>query len=526
MTAVTVSGDGMRSLFELLGGSVPGALCGGAGTCGKCRVRCIGSAPAASDAEQRVLSAEELSSGIRLACLCFPAGPVTVQAVSGSFPEYSAVVAFSGSTACDLPGSPCPERQEKGYGIAVDLGTTTIALALIHPGTGENAGTVSLMNSQRKLGADVLSRIEAACAGAAADLQAAAIRDLDSGIDRLIRKTGIRPSSIRQMVVAANTVMCHLLLGLPACGLGRSPFVPHSLRFEPVSFSSLAAGVSAPPALAHGTARFPVSVLPCADAFVGSDVIAGIAACGAPEGPLPAVYIDLGTNAEIVLLDGKRVWCASAAAGPAFEGAHVSCGCGSLPGAVSAVSLNGSRFAYERIPDPRGNPEQAPPGICGTGLLDFLACALDAGLVRPDGSLARVCEQSGIILDPELPFRLTGADVRELQLAVAAVRAGLAVLLEKAGITASEVARVYLAGGFGFYLSGRSAVRTGLLDRAFEGKIVTPGNASLGGAVRSLCDDSLAGRIHAILDVCESVPLAAESGFNRYFIDSMEFPNQ
>lgn len=511
----TVSGDGSLSLFDLLSGSVSGSVCSGKGSCGKCRVRFAGSAPAPSAKEKELLSASDISLGVRLACFCFPCGTFTVEDDSG--PAYSAVVGFASSSAGEASDS--SGYGASGYGAAVDLGTTTIALSLVDLRSGKQVAAVSLMNSQRRFGADVLSRIEKACAGGEGELQASAVRDIDAGLSLLIRKAGVPPGAVRRMVVAANTIMCHFLLGLPSCSLGRSPFAPHSLRFDPVPFSALASGI---PGLSFAHAQFPVSVLPCADAFVGSDVIAGIAASGVLSGPLPALYIDLGTNAEMVLLDGRRIWCSSAAAGPAFEGAHVSCGCGSLPGAVSAVSIKGSRFAYERIPGGNGSS----PGICGTGLMDFLACSLEAGLVRRDGSLARVCESSGIVLDPELPFRLTASDVRELQLALSAVRAGVSVLLDKAGLSRSAIARVYLAGGFGFHLSDRSAIRTGLLDASFAGKIAAPGNASLGGCVEYLRNSSLAGEIDAILAVCESVSLASEPGFNGYFIDSMEFPDQ
>jgi uncharacterized 2Fe-2S/4Fe-4S cluster protein (DUF4445 family) len=178
----------------------------------------------------------------------------------------------------------------------------------------------------------------------------------------------------------------------------------------------------------------------------------------------------------MVLSSAGSFFCASAAAGPAFEGQSISCGAACVSGAVSSVYLDGSRFGYITIGDAK------PVGLCGSAVVDLVALGLEIGLIRKDGSLSPVCESSGIVLDPGLDIRLLAKDVREIQVARAAIRAGISLLLESAGLRENDVARVHLAGGFGYYLSERSALVSGLLPRAFAGKISGAGNTSLAGA--------------------------------------------
>ena len=233
----------------------------------------------------------------------------------------------------------------------------------------------------------------------------------------------------------------------------------------------------------------------------------------------------------MVLIMGGRYICASAAAGPAFEGGGISCGTGCVSGAVSSVFLEKNRFGFSMIGDsPAGDSGKfgatrpTPAGLCGSGLLDFIACSLELGLIRRDGSLSPVCAETGILLEPAGTITLTQRDIREFQLAKAAVRAGIEVLLSSAGMDAGSIVRVHLAGGFGLGLSERSAIATGLLPCAFAGRIHRAGNTSLAGATRYLADSSLFARFDDIMHQSVTVQLASDASFNTLFVDSMDFP--
>ena len=411
--------------------------------------------------------------------------------------------AFSGD-----PASP--------YGVAVDIGTTTIALELVDRVTGAVLASVSLLNSQRRWGSDVISRIRAANSGQGAAMQRAVHQNVLDGILRLVQTAGVAGSRIGCVAVAANTVMAHLFLGLSCAGMGQSPFTPEATEFAEILFYDL---FSTDLSVHLPSADCTVLVLPALSAFVGGDVVGG--ACSLPEdSPEPRLFIDLGTNAEMVLTVNGRHYCASAAAGPAFEGGSISCGTGCIPGAVSSVTSSGSRFEYETIP---GGDDNRPAGICGSGILDFTACALESGLIQPDGALAPVCAESGVRLDAAGVVRLTQQDVREIQLAKAAVRSGIAVLLEKAGLSAEDVLSVILAGGFGLYLRERSALAIGLLPASFAGRISAPGNTSLAGAVGRLLDDSMEMRYRTFVGAAETVTLAEYPGFEKMFISGINF---
>ncbi len=411
----------------------------------------------------------------------------------------------------DVPEFPFPSNS---WGLAVDIGTTTIVLALVGPA---GVGAVdSFLNPQRLYGKDVLSRVRAATMGKADRLRELTVSALSAGINRLIASASVDPSKISRVSIAANTVMCHLLLGLPVAGLGVAPFTPDRVVFDPITLADLLRGSSE--AIPSWAERAIVRVAPAVGAFVGGDVLAGLAACEIDALGEPILFVDLGTNAEMILSVSGSFKCASAAAGPAFEGGSVSCGTGSVPGAVSSVRLEGSRFSYDTIGNVR-----PPVGICGSGLLSFLSASLEAGLVGRDGSLAPVCAQSGVVLDPSADIRLTAEDVRELQLAKAAIRAGLETLLESSGIPARDVARTYFAGGFGRWLDVPSALDIGLLPPGLGDRVVRPGNTALAGAVRWVTDESFGDRLVAIASSAQTVQLADSPSFARRFVDAMEF---
>jgi len=347
-----------------------------------------------------------------------------------------------------------------------------------------------------------------------------------------------------RMVIAANTAMCHFLLGLDASGLGTSPFTPEATEYPDRNLTELL-----------GTCLFDarlsscvVQIIPGISAFIGGDIVAGLAALDVGEAEL---FIDIGTNAEIVLCAGGKYLCSSAAAGPAFEGGGISCGTGCVSGAVSAVYPEKNKFGFSVIGDESthgagerdtdtpcvsnhnasmpaasmpASGRQTPSGLCGSGLLDFIACSLELGLIRHDGSLSPVCAKTGILLEPTGTVTLTQKDIREFQLAKAAVRAGIEVLLSSANVSAENIVCVHLSGGFGQGLSEQSAIAVGLLPRAFASRIHRAGNASLAGAAGYLADPSLFDRFNDIMRRSVTIQLAADVSFNSRFVDSMDFP--
>jgi uncharacterized 2Fe-2S/4Fe-4S cluster protein (DUF4445 family) len=415
------------------------------------------------------------------------------------------------------------------FGIAVDIGTTTIAMELVDRSEGCVLSRESFLNSQRRFGADVLSRIRAATEGSSGELRAAIRSDLAFGFARLLASArSVDPVRIDAVAIAANVTMIHLLLGLDCGGLGLAPFTPVALAFPEMPVGEI---IDAPE-LIDLSPYCSVSIVPAIGTFVGGDIVSGLAALDLPGGTTEnALFIDLGTNAEMALVASGRLWCSSAASGPAFEGASISCGTGSVAGAVSSVFLEGNRFGYAMIGEVDGMDSGArvsgqrpvPVGVCGSGLVDFVACALDAGLIQRDGSLVPACAASGILLDASGSIRLLPQDVREFQLAKSAIRAGLSTLLSLAGIAPADVSRVYIAGGFGLYLKESSAIRTGLFPQEFTGRLAPVGNTALAGATRSLADPSMRERFNAVVRGATAFELANDPAFSARFIDAMEF---
>ncbi len=419
---------------------------------------------------------------------------------------------------------PLPKTDYKGpsespLGVAVDIGTTTIAMELVDRVTGAVLSAVSFLNSQRRWGSDVLSRIRAANDGSGDSLGLAIRRDLLKGITQLVQAASVDGSRIGLVVIAGNTVMIHLFLGLSCAGLGQHPFAPEQTDFAEVSFYDL---VDTDLSVYLPSSDCRVVCLPALSAFIGGDVIGGVAVCGSSPSyeSEDRLFIDLGTNAEMILSTGGRYYCASAAAGPAFEGGKISCGTGCIPGAVSSVRLDGTRFEYESVP---GGEAGRLAGICGSGILDFTSAALQSGLIRRDGSLAPVCAEDGIRLDGAGQIRLTQQDVREIQLAKAAVRAGILVLLETAGLSEEAVSAITLAGGFGLYLREESALETGLLPAGFSGKCFAAGNTALAAAAACLLDEKFINRCHEVIGRAETVGLAGRAEFENIFISMINF---
>ena len=484
----------VETLLETLrrGGIQLSAPCGGGGKCGKCRVE---------------LQQDGRRESV-LACQYRAEGDCTVY-----------VPALAG-------GSICTEGQERtlsftpgrsGLGAAVDIGTTTVAVRLYDLADGSLLGTVSAWNAQAAFGADVISRCQYVMEhedGLA--LLRDGIRDqIFSMVGGLIRAASREESGLSELYIAGNTVMEHIFMGLSPVGLAMAPF-----RAE-----SLFTGGKAQ--LVRGVKTWAA---PCAAAYVGGDIMAGLLSTGLWQKPGVSLFLDVGTNGEMALGGREGFVCCAVASGPAFEGAGIRCGMASTPGAVSDVRWDGAEPELTVI----GGGEAK--GLCGSGLIKLLALLLEKGLVDETGWLLPPEEApagyekwlsedengNGCFHLSSAVF-LSAADVRQLQLAKAAVAAGIQVLLEEAGLTAGEIDRVYLAGGFGTHLDPQAAAAIGMLPEELAGKTVSVGNSALAGAAMALLDGQSRAAMDEIQKQCKYIELSGDSRFNRAFPQHMMF---
>ena len=509
-----------RSVLAVLqenGIAIP-ASCSGRGRCGKCRIIVTdGDAPITAE-DRKAFRQEELDEGYRLACLLVPSAGVTIripESTRRAEEQYHAVDAFAGNGEKDIEGD---TGGFEGTGAAVDIGTTTLAFAKVDLATGAVRKSVSAMNPQRQHGADVLSRI-AAADGLGGKMQEEILTALAQGLERLYRSEE-RPERI---AVAGNTVMLHLLRGYDVSELGRIPFRPVTLEEENLTAGELF-GAYLPAWLPK---EIPVCLLPGISAFVGADITAGLYACDFFTRKDRAFLLDLGTNGEMALLSDGVLYTASAAAGPAFEGGNISCGIGSVEGAVSDVRLyRDADGAMVSKTTAIGN--QKPAGLCGTGLISLISELKREEAMDETGLLNEEYFESGFPFAGEgnETLYLTQKDIRELQLAKGAIRAGISILLARAGLRADEVDKVYLAGGFGFYLDTGAAIGICLLPSVWSGRITAAGNSCIGGLVRYLTAKN--GEFEALFnrEQIQEINLAEQPDFYDKYTEAMAFEEE
>ncbi len=418
-------------------------------------------------------------------------------------------------------------------GACFDLGTTTVVGELWDLASGKRLAVASRTNPQREFGADVISRTEHAAASAEglSRLQKLAAGCLDEILAECLKAAGCLPADVHDLVVAGNTVMQHLLLGVTSEHIAMSPFAPvfTAGRTAPAAELGIAA---APGAL--------LSVMPAVSGYVGGDIVAGLLATRLLEkdGPAagPVLFIDIGTNGEMVLVaDGKATGC-STAAGPAFEGARISRGMRAMSGAIEEVRFDGADLVCLTIDG------ATPRGICGTGLIDAAAALLGAGLMDETGRLLepeelpaetpaplrarlRMTEDGAeVLLGASREVPLTARDLRELQLAKAAVRAGAETLLAEAGLAAADLSRVLLAGAFGSYIDPATALAIGLLPDVPVEKVSFGGNTSAAGARLALLDAARSERAAELAREVDYLELSGRSDFQERFAEAMMFP--
>ncbi|HOA71930.1 MAG TPA: ASKHA domain-containing protein [Phycisphaerae bacterium] len=465
--------------------------CGGHGRCKGCRVRVVAGELPITAKEREVLNTSEIAAGWRLACCGRADGDLTLD-----IGQWEETILADNSQFAFTP--------KDGLGVAVDLGTTTLVAQLVDRQTGRVLAVESALNPQAAYGADIMSRVQFGVEPAGREKLRDLIRTAIGGmVERLQREAG-DGGTIQRVAIVGNTVMHHLFCGLDVTPLSIVPFETDHAGLQ--SFTAADLGWHALPS--HSRIDF----LPALGSFVGSDILAGVLATRLHESDAPVGLVDLGTNGEIVVGNRERMLCASTAAGPAFEGARISMGMRAATGAISEVRVKGDTLTCHVI----GNT--APRGICGSGLVDAVAAGLELGTIQPTGRLADGAKE-WVLAEP---VRLTQGDIRELQLAKAAIHAGIGLLIEQWGIQPRELSTLYIAGAFGNYINLTSARRIGLIDFDLD-RVRVVGNTALLGAKMALFDED-ANQYAGLLGKIDHVPLASDAKFMDAYVDAMTFP--
>lgn len=452
------------------------APCGGNGSCRRCTVRVTGPLRDLSGALR------EYRGETVLACRVRPAGAVSV-----TLPEMADERVQLDALTLSAGG--------EGLGLAADLGTTTVAVYLYDLASGRCIARCGSRNAQCVYGGDVISRIRFAETPEGLETLTRAIRTQLSAM-----AVSLCPdlSRLRSAAVAGNTVMTHLLAGLSPEGIGKAPFTPLSLFGDTRPASEMLPGAPA---------DCPLYLCPAVSGYVGGDITAGLAASGAAESAETVLFLDIGTNGEMALGNRDGFLCCAAAAGPAFEGAEISCGSRACEGAICAVD---DALAVRTI----GGASAV--SLCGSGLIDAAAALLKNGLLDETGRL------SGERYDLTDAVYVTAQDLRRLQLAKAAVRAGIETLLARSGTRSEDVSALLLAGGFGASINPRSAAAIGLLPPALRDKTRLVGNSAGLGAALCLTERGR-GLVRRAAERCRYLELSGARDFDERFVDAMFF---
>jgi len=576
--------------------------CGGQGTCGKCRIQITTETKTnPCQIEQDIFSQEELKMGWRLACQTSVQNDLTVYIPDESLIVTSQKILTKGRGIEQIQTKPAiskiyvelaePTREDnkpdverlskqigehklgleqlkklpkflrenefKGtavladhvlidlepgdttnqcYGAAFDIGTSTIVGSLMDLCNGSEIAVTSGINPQVSYGDDVLSRIEHAssCIDCLDQLRTQVIASINKMIESMCQQKDINREHIYEVVIAGNTTMEHLLCGIDPSSLGKIPFVP--VHSKGMMFFASEFGIS----VNH---RGLVYLFPIIGGFVGGDITAGILITNLTCEKSPYLLVDVGTNGEIVIVKDEKFWAASTAAGPAFEGARISCGMRATHGAIEKVVFDDD-VRCSTI----GNA--SPIGLCGSGLIDLAAELLKNGLLSTSGQLLSDDQLPAQIPDAikkrirkneddqieflvyeqtqgrkDLKVVVTQKDIRELQLAVGAIRAGVEIMLRKTDTKVEDIENIFIAGGFGSFIRRTNAQRIGLIPKDVpHNKISFIGNSSLDGAQLALLSTNARQRAEEITKIVTHIQLSLDMGFQTEFANAMIFP--
>lgn len=472
---IELSFDGTPRLCDLLAENGYGVIspCGGNGSCGKCVIEASGNISEPSE--------REIKHNCRLACQVILLGDAEVRIKA----EASAKIEARTETTIN-------KNSDFNYGAAIDIGTTTIAVKLFDS-FGNCIGSESALNPQRAVADDVIGRISMSLNGKGELLKAQIVGCINELLSKLCGKISISDCDIERKIITGNTAMLYLLTGKSPKSISAYPFESETLFGEWVDEKTY---------LPH-----------CLNAFVGADITCALLASGICEKNKTALLCDIGTNGEIALWKNNRLYVASASAGPAFEGACISCGCLPIGGAVDKAYVENNKIIAETVDD------LPAIGICGSGLIDVINAFLKLGYLDKSGYCVRDLEiesNGGVI-------KLTQDDIRAVQLAKAAVFAGIISIMRYSDTDFDEIEALYLAGGFGNSLDIESAIDIGLIPGELKGKIKAIGNGALSGAIQMLFDDNRIEIASAYAEKTTLVELGGNSDFYEQFIKNIDF---
>lgn len=493
------------------------APCNGNGICGKCIVRYKSGATEPTKQDREFLSEKQLEQGYRLACQSYPTEEYKVE-----IPELEETIEvlsqWENQRTEEILKNTAEGTAEKTenalYGICIDIGTTTLAALLVNLETEADCQTAVSVNHQRAYGSDVLSRISASNSGKKWEIQRCIRQDLQKLIRELLQKEKITEQQIQRIVIAGNTTMCHLLRGFSCETLGVAPFLPVDLSWMEGSAADF---------LGMKELDTKVVILPGISAFVGADIMAGIAKMNMHRSEGYHLLLDIGTNGEMVLGNCRHMYVTSTSAGPAFEGGNISCGMASIPGVISHVFMEETgKAGFQVIGETDGeNKKQQAIGICGTGMIDLVYELREHQMIDEHGTYSDLYFDTGYELAEKVKF--TQNDIRELQMAKAAIRAGVDILVKKAGITFDEVDNCYLAGGFGTKIDIKKAAGIGLIPKELEMKTIPAGNTVLAGTKEVLLSRISKEELEKIQTMADVINLAEENDFEEMYLSYMDF---
>lgn len=493
------------------------APCNGNGICGKCIVRYKSGATEPTKQDREFLSEKQLEQGYRLACQSYPTEEYKVE-----IPELEETIEvlsqWENQRTEEILKNTAEGTAEKTenaiYGICIDIGTTTLAALLVNLKTEADCQTAVSVNHQRTYGADVISRIDASNNGKKWEMQRCIRQDLQKLVGELAEKEGIHVAQIQRIVIAGNTTMCHLLRGFSCETLGVAPFLPVDLSWMEGSAADF---------LGMKELDTKVVILPGISAFVGADIMAGIAKMNMHRSEGYHLLLDIGTNGEMVLGNCRHMYVTSTSAGPAFEGGNISCGMASIPGVISHVFMEETgKAGFQVIGETDGeNKKQQAIGICGTGMIDLVYELREHQMIDEHGTYSDLYFDTGYELAEKVKF--TQNDIRELQMAKAAIRAGVDILVKKAGITFDEVDDCYLAGGFGTKIDIKKAAGIGLIPKELEMKTIPAGNTVLAGTKEVLLGRISKEELEKIQTMTDVINLAEENDFEELYLSYMDF---
>lgn len=467
------------------------APCGGSHICGKCVVHANGRLSKMTKEESDMLDGR---AG-RLACMTTIQGGCLIEIErAGTGSVITSGVRRQSSNVNPLFLT--------GYGVAVDIGTTTLAAYLYDSRGGAALTSSGVYNQQRRYGADVMTRIAFDCDDKEKTLHNVICQQLSAIISELCASVGVHTKEVSTVVLTGNTVMLHFVAGLDTSSLALTPYTPISLFGDWLNLSI------------SGLEKARFYLAPCISAYIGADITCDILASGILNRPGNHLLLDAGTNGEMVLKYENRLICCSAAAGPAFEGAGISCGSEAVPGAICHVNAKGSELRYKTVGG------RCAESICGSGLIDAVASCIKLGLITPGG---RINTKPGKITFPDCNVTLNQKDIRQLQLAKGAVRAGIEVMLHSCGLSYMDINSLILCGGFGSFLSPLSAEIIGMLPPGCACKTETLGNTAGVGASELLLRKEALKEADKIAKLAQCIELSASPIFMEKFMEHIGF---